>query len=145
MVLDTPKVWLLSCSSDTTGLSSFHTPRAGGGVTSDLLGGAQGKEACEGPGLRSSCAAWRLGLPLPSACHQRPPGINLITLQPTPGPVPASWNPGVWRPPGLPEAETDSGPKFHSTGKPQCPCGACGETEAQSFKVNCSTTQKCRF
>lgn len=69
VVLDPPQVWLLSCPSDTTGLSSFHTRWAGGGVTSDLLGGLQGEEACEGPGLPPSCASCRLGLPLP----ERPP------------------------------------------------------------------------
>ena len=35
MVREAPKVWLLSCPSDTTGLSSFRN-QAGGGVTSDL-------------------------------------------------------------------------------------------------------------
>lgn len=72
MVREAPKVWLLSCHSDTTGLSSFRN-QAGGGVTSDLTqqpgraaspqGGAEGKQEewrerpGRGPGQHSSCPA----------------------------------------------------------------------------------------
>lgn len=75
-----PKCGCCPASSDTTGLSSFHARWAGGGVTSDLLGGAQGKEACERPALQSSCAFHASACPYGSAHHQHAVGTKLTAL-----------------------------------------------------------------